>query len=308
MCYVSHKCVHVYSKKWTDQRYQCHLCGRSYSRFWVLKRHLWEQHGFKHPEYAPGIARPRQPASSGFENFMPLILMMLHDRTQNKEPTAPANQSLTDLVGLSSKLIEPIASEFRRSLEKWNDYYPLPKDLISGFSCHECSICLTKQVIPIKDMGIDLICRSRHPCVVTEPSPLSSMPEDRLLKLTQLGRQMFQELSMCIDFWIPGKRLIVANKITLPDGNDKSTDRVYVQKQYGIDKKYHLEEVDFNRSPWLHTLFDNGKIEPTAEQLVDYCHGTYAILQSPDGNYYSAFLAPAKIIETDGPLEPSDFF
>jgi hypothetical protein len=166
----------------------------------------------------------------------------------------------------------------------------------------------------LEAMGFDLICRSRHPCVVTEFSPLSSMPEDRLLKLTQLGRQMFQDLSMCIDFWIPGKRLIVANKITLPDGNDKSTDRVYVQKKYDTPKKYHLQEVDFNRYPWLRTLFDNGKIEPTAEQLVDYCmycHGTYAILQSPDGNsfqYYSTFLAPAKIIETDVPLEPSDFF
>jgi hypothetical protein len=47
---------------------------------------------------------------------------------------------------------------------------------------------------------------------------------------------MFQDLSMCIDFWIPGKRLIVANKITLPDGNDKSTDRVYVQKNMILQK------------------------------------------------------------------------
>jgi hypothetical protein len=105
-------------------------------------------------------------------------------------------------------------------------------------------------------------------------------------------------LFLCIDFWITGKRLIVANKIALPDGKDKSTDRAY-----GISKRYHLEEVDFNRSPWLRTLFHDGKIEPTAEQLADYfryCHGTYAILQSPDGNYYSTFLTPAKLIESNG--------
>jgi hypothetical protein len=192
-----------------------------------------------------------------------------------------------------------MALEFRRCVDKWNGYFPLAKDMISGFSIHFCPICLIAQFIPIKDLGIDLTCEGRHRCVIMRARSLNLMAENEPAKEGQLIVQMFQELYMWINFWIPGKQLIVAEKITLPYRTDDRTDNPFVIKQYDIPKKYHLEKVDFNRSPWIRTLFDNGKIEPTYAQLHDYCmycHGTYAILKSHENNsfqYYSVFLARA---------------
>jgi hypothetical protein len=307
-------------KRRTELRHVCDVCGRSYSRSWVLKRHRSEQHGLQQMGYSPWAPLPRRNVSNINQDPLEFAkFIMQHDQTFNKDHTNSKTENLQETVRSASKLAESYEQAAGRFVRKWCDlYYPLPKDMISGFSCNVCHKCLTKDyILPIKDIGFDLICLARHRCKVEDPSSPTATPEDRLLKLTQLGNQMFQELSMCIDFWIPGKRLIVANKIAVPDGNGKSTDRAYVQKHYGIHKKYYLEEIDFNRSPWLRTLFDNGKIEPTAQQLIDYCaycHGTYAILQSPgpDGDsfrYYSVFLAPPNIIiESTVPLEPGDFF
>jgi hypothetical protein len=122
---------------------------------------------------------------------------------------------------------------------------------------------------------------------------------------------MFNELNLSIDLWIPGKKLIFAIKIAVPSGVDNETIRKYVQKKYDIPKKYHLEDVNVKRSPWLPNLLRNGKIEPTSEQLDDfcaYCVGTYAILRVRDWDsfeYYAVFLASAESIEKpDSPLSP----
>jgi hypothetical protein len=85
-----------------------------------------------------------------------------------------------------------------------------------------------------------------------------------------------------------------------------------IKEKYEIPNKYHLEDVDFHRSPWIQKLLRNEKIEPTNEQLIDfsaYCVGTYAILRIRDLNlfeYYSVFLASAESIEKPESLKCAD--
>jgi hypothetical protein len=304
----------VYTKKRrTELSYQCHLCWRLYSRSWVLKRHLWEQHGFQHPGYLPRVPRPRQSVSNSPENIMPfMMLMMMHDLTQNNEPAGQANK-LSDTLRLAFKLIEPIERQLSLFTRTWCDlYFPLPKGLVSGLSCHLCLDCLSKEpTIPIKDIGWDLTCEGRHRCRIPSSRPTNLAPENRS-KLNQLVSQVLYDLSLCIGSWIPGRKLIVANKIALPNGQDESSSRTYIRKEYDIPNKYHLEDVDFNRSPWLRRLFDNGKIEPAPWELDDfcsYCVGTYAIFRILNGNsfqYYVVFLAPAESIEKPGSTQPND--
>ncbi len=60
---------------------------------------------------------------------------------------------------------------------------------------------------------------------------------------------MFNLLFHHIGLWIPGKKLILVNKIAVPDWGDDNTIRKYVEKEYGIPNKYYLVNVDdFERS------------------------------------------------------------
>ena len=123
---------------------------------------------------------------------------------------------------------------------------------------------------------------------------------------------MFRALFLNIAQWIHAKKLIIAKKIDVPSENDDGINLKYIKEKYEIPNKYHLEDVDLHRSPWIPKLLRNGKIEPTNEQLIDfcaYCVGTYAILRIRDLDlfeYYSVFLASAESIEKpDSPLSPA---
>ena len=71
---------------------------------------------------------------------------------------------------------------------------------------------------------------------------------------------MFNDLHGKIELWIPGKKLIVANRIKVSEGKDEETIRKNVQKEYDVPNKYHLEEIDFQRSPWILKLINDGKL------------------------------------------------
>ena len=120
---------------------------------------------------------------------------------------------------------------------------------------------------------------------------------------SRLFKFMYNQLFLNIDLWIPGKKIILANKIDVPSGEDENNIRKYVEKKYDIPNKYHIEDVyDFQRSPWIVKLFYDGRLEPTREELIDfcaYCLGTYAILriQPADSEYYAVYLSSSESIE-----------
>lgn len=298
-------------KRRTMLRHICGQCYRSYSRRWVLKRHLLQQHGLQ--QLADSGSTPSVASSQTAFSNDPLGLMAMmyfYDKTVQKRPVdsdVPLDQIAPKARNLAFNTIKPIYDATRLALQKqdtffknWMDLYvPIPKVLVSGFSCYLCPVCLAKEApVPIKDRGVDLTCEGRHRCQAASHE-LNNLTLDQK---SRLDDNMFNDLYLNIDLWIPGKKLIVANKIAVPLGKDDDI-RKYIQKEYDIPNKYHLEDVqDFQRSPWILRLLRDGKIEPTYQQLDDfcsYCVGTYAIfrIRARDSvMYYTAFLASVESI------------
>jgi hypothetical protein len=257
-------------------------------------------------------AQPLNLKHTGVKNDLENLtqMMLLYDKTVEERPVesgVPGDPTYLKAMKLAIKMIKPFYNEIKKertNLQNWlNMYVPFPKVLVSGFSCYLCPHCSAKDLpVPIKDRGVDLTCEGRHHCR-TGSHEFNNPTLDRKSLDWKMASYMFNELNLSIDLWIPGKKLIFAKKIAVPSGEDNETIQKYVQKKYDIPNKYHLEDVDLHRSPWIPKLLRNGKIEPTNEQLIDfcaYCVGTYAILRVRDLDlfeYYSVFLASADSIE-----------
>ncbi|MDQ5869151.1 MAG: hypothetical protein M3530_05430 [Thermoproteota archaeon] len=267
----------------------------------------------------PSVASYQTAFPSDLLGFM--AMTSFYDRTAEKravDSDVPLDQIAPKARILAFNAIKPIYEATKLALQKqatffqnwWDLYVPLPKVLVSDFSCYLCPRCLAKEApVPIKDRGVDLTCEGRHRCRAASRE-LNNLTLDQK---SRSGDNMFNDLYRNIDLWIPGKKLIVANMIAVPHGKDDDTIRKYIQKQYGIPNKYHLEDVhDFQRSPWILRLLRYGKIEPTHQQLDDfcsYCVGTYAILRIrvlDSVKYYTAYLASAESIENPNSDRPND--
>ena len=231
----------------------------------------------------------------------------LNSKLSGVESGVPSDPTNLKAMKLAIKMAKPAYNEIKKeltNLQNWlNLYFPFPKVLVSGFSCYLCPRCLAHELpVPIKDLGVDLTCQRRHHCRA-DSHEFNNLTSDRKSLESKLASYMFTELNLSIDLWIPGKRLIFAKKISVPSGKDNETVRKFVQEKYDIPNKYHLEDADLRRSPWIAKLLRDGKIEPTSEQLMDfcaYCVGTYAILRIRDLDlfeYYAVFLASAESIE-----------
>ena len=240
-------------------------------------------------------------------------------RNLNSKPSEVKSGSQSNqLMRLAYDIIKPIYDVMENALQKqhnqiqrlWQDYILIPKFLVSGFSSYICPYCSALEpTIPIKDRGVDLTCEGRHHCG-TIRNNLNNRTSDQI---SRLATDLFNDLYGKIELLIPGKKLIVANRIKISEGKDEETIRKNVKKEYDVPNKYHLEEIDFQRSPWISKLLSDGKLEPTGEQLNDFCHycvGTYAIfeIRSPNSvDYYNVFLTSAESSEkrNSNPLNTS---
>ncbi len=278
-------------KRRTILLYSCEQCGRSYSRSWVLKRHLLEQHD---------IQSPRSSSDS--------VSKTLRAKVPRKSEHQIRNEAIFDTFEMIRSIYRgPELSDQGQAdfFQKWLiDFIPFPKVLISGFSCYFCPNCLTIEIpVPIKDLGVDLTCKGRHRCQGKNPeseTDISTLISDQKPKFDELALQMLNLLHQKIDLWITGKKLIVTKQIPVPKSGDKNIIRKYIETTYNIPNKYHLVDVDFQRLPWMSKLLIDGKLEPTARQLREfcsYCYGTYAIFRihfSGSIQYFLIFLTPAE--------------
>ena len=308
-----------YKKRKTRLGHRCSECYQSYGRAWVLKRHLREQHGIQTLGDTIGqVNSPKLAFPKGFETLVLMELATgirdLNSKLSGVKSGSQSNQPMR----LAYDVIKPIYDGMQLAIRKQQNYIQrllenyilIPKSLVSGFSSYLCLNCLTPEpAVPIKDRGIDLTCQGRHHCR-TIRNELNNLASDQG---SRLASYMFNDLHGKIELWIPGKKLIVANRIKVSEGKDEETIRKNVQKEYDVPNKYHLEEIDFQRSPWILKLINDGKLEPTREELNDfctYCVGTYAIFQvrSPNSvDYYNVFLTRTESIEgpNSNPLNTS---
>jgi hypothetical protein len=232
-------------------------------------------------------------------------MMFLDKLTEKRKLPNPNEQSLRVAMNLAKEIVAPIyeatkniLAENRNLFRKLlKEYIFFPRSLVSGFSCYFCPRCLAAlPPIPVIQRGSDLTCRARHSCQSGE-SKMDEPISNHDFKLTD---RLFVFLFANIQQWIPGKKLIIANKISPPKGSNDESTRKYLETKYDIPNKYYLSIIkDFERSPWVLRLLREGKIVPTMEELIDFCYycvGTYAILHVDypgSTTYYSVFLAPA---------------
>lgn len=292
-------------KRRTRLRHICVQCWRAYSRAWVLKRHLVEQHGT--------LQNPISLSFAGRKNTsaIPITqMMMMYDMTVKSQSTnpIPSEQQIQKTIDLATEISRPIydgaklaVQNTENFLEKlWTNYIVFPKNLVSGFSCFYCQRCsVAESPIPIKDRGVDLTCEGRHRCPAkSEPTtPISQITPAQRSKMEMDMGNIFNQLHGYIEFWIPGKKVIVASKIDVPTGQGNGNIRNYIQELYGVPSKYHLQDLpSLDKVPWISKLLGSGKIEPTERELRDfcsYCDGTYAILQVQTRElveYYAVYL------------------
>jgi hypothetical protein len=305
-------------KRRTRLCHMCNVCHRSYSRRWVLKRHIWQLHQIHALGDSPRIMKPDSfELPKNFKTLMEMDmakdLKELNSKLSDGGLDGDVKQVNSKATKLATKLIKPAWESINKLSTFYQEFLdqnvPFPRVLVSGYSCYLCHKCLAREPpVPIKDLGIDLTCEGRHHCRTTGRSFNTISTYEKL----KLGNEMFRALFLNIARWIHAKKLIIAKKIDVPSENDDGINLKYIKEKYEIPNKYHLEDVDFHRSPWIQKLLRNGKIEPTNEQLIDfsaYCVGTYAILRIRDLDlfeYYSVFLASAESIEKpDSPLSPA---
>jgi hypothetical protein len=308
-----------FKKRRTQLGHTCSQCYQSYSRGWVLKRHRLEQHGIQTLGDTIGQVNSNKLAfPKAFETFIQMELVTEIRNLNSKLSGVESDSQSKKALRLAFDAIKPIYAGTQLAIQNqqnyirkmMEDYLLVPKLLISGFSAYLCPLCFAMESpVPIKDRGADLTCEGRHRCgtISDELKNLTSVQKSRL------GSYMFINLHNNIELWIPGKKLIVANRIKVSEGKDEETIRKNVQKEYDVPNKYHLEEIDFQRSPWILKLLSDGKIEPTREELTDfcaYCVGTYAIFEVRARNsvdYYTVFLTSTETIEkpNSNPLNTS---
>ena len=154
-------------------RHTCNFCHESYSRNWVLKRHLLDQHGIQHLADSRSMRTNRSNQTAfptNQESFIPM--MYLYDLIAKKQPVQ-STMTLAQINLLATKqatnMIKPIYDRMQKQnalVQDWlHLYIPFPKVLVSGFSCYLCKHCATIELpIPIKDRGVDLTCEGRHRC------------------------------------------------------------------------------------------------------------------------------------------------
>ena len=126
------------------------------------------------------------------------------------------------------------------------DYLLVPKFLISGFSSYLCPLCFAlESPVPIKDLGIDLTCHGRHHCKINsdELKNLTSVQKSRL------ASYMFLNLHNNVELWIPGKKLIVGNRIKISEGKDEDTIRKTYKKNMMFPISIILKKLIFNDHP-----------------------------------------------------------
>ena len=220
----------------------------------------------------------------------------LNSKIRDSGLNAGADQVNLKAFKLATKLIKPAWEELKKCTTFYQDFLesnvPLPRVLVSGYSCFLCQKCWAKEPpIPIKDRGVDLTCEGRHNCRTT------ALNFNRIsMNEVKLVNDMFGALFINMEQWIKGEKLIIAKKIDVPSENDDVINLNHITEKFDIPNKYHLEDLDYFRSDWIAKLLQDGQLAPTGQELIEYCTyclGTYAIFRIRDVSrvgYYSVFL------------------
>lgn len=155
-------------KKFTRKKYQCSVCNGSYSRRYVLERHIKTIHNL---EYVSAPKTSRMPSPTQTErggNLTDLLLMQRLREESQEERSFNYQKRLFEVVASIARTNEvprlfnqnALLTQTLKYLSqnccmlRWSD--------VSGISGYVCKRCITFEFIPIKDLGHDKAAWQRH--------------------------------------------------------------------------------------------------------------------------------------------------
>lgn len=296
-------------KRYTWLRHTCSYCGGQYARKWVLKRHLFTQHG----EALSGQSEPftygkrKSPDSSMF-----LAMQYLDQKKEERNSrlveteldthttTSTSNNWSEQAMELGS-VMRPFVNSMTQGFTDIQDLFRgfiqenffIPRYEIAGFSGYACEKCLGVDIpLPIKDLGYDVTRKAKHRCGQNQPKSTN--------RGEQLSRSYDLNVNLLLSYikvWTGGKNIIVASIIGVSEVGQSLS--YHIKEKFDVPLRYYLTEpIELENTPWLKRLLLYGSLQPSDQELFDFCKccsGTYAIIPVVDSIgtfYYTVSLKP----------------
>lgn len=257
-------------KKFTRKKYHCTVCNGSYSRRYVLERHLKTIHNLENISIPkiPRIPSPTQTERGADLNDM-LLIQQLREESQEErrfnyqkrmfevaESIARTNE-FPRLISQNAQL----AQTFKHLSQ---NYCMLSWSDISGISGHICKRCITFECIPIKDLGSDKAAWQRHVCKDERRNAVEKFT-DKQLVLKQLRLMASYQMITLTNSWIPGKKKLVSLEL----------DASHYTENYPLIRPFAVIPT------WLNDLISRGATELNNQdlfRLVPAIMGTYSVI------------------------------
>jgi len=177
--------IHGYSKEYFDRRFpSSHRTGKAY--------------GVSTPDLFFRYITRQSHEDDIFEETMKTFRVI-----QNFSAT----RNIIDVRIQNSNLTNTLQNTYCNFLQ-------YPRAQISGFSGYICQRCITYEVVHIKDLGFDLTAEGRHQCQSNRIEEAKKLLEGDKNILQELKRRSYANLNLITDWWLQGKKILVARRIS----------------------------------------------------------------------------------------------
>lgn len=256
-------------KKFTRKKYHCTVCNGSYSRRYVLERHIKTIHNFENVSIPKPSRFPSPiPTERGADLTDLLLMQQLREESQEDRrfehqkrmfevaASIARTNEFPKLINQNALLTQTLKYLSQNCcMLRWSD--------ISGISGHICKRCITFEFVPIKDLGHDKAAWQRHVCKDERINEVEKFPDKKLV-LKQLRLMSSYQMIGLTNSWIPGKKKLVSLELS----------PFYQTKNYPFIRQLTVIPT------WLENLINKGATELNVQdllRLVPAIMGTYAV-------------------------------
>jgi hypothetical protein len=304
---ATHSARIMNGKKYTSRKYYCSICNGSYSRKWVLTRHINTIHGLE--EDAPNGGRrasknraTNEPFSSGPMNSGPMKQQYYDERHGDQGHIGYSEQMKTLMEmafriaqnNYASILFNNIAlSNTLNNITQNNVLIPLEE--ISGFSGYACPSCHTTIIVPIRDLGFDKTAKGRHVCRSERIEEIIKLPNRNHSFSTYLVPFLTSQLRIIANNWIPGRKILAARNFSLGPSTSLVQSNLVIEDGIKQCRYPYVSFSDFSK-PWLERVLIQERVELNDQELTDFlrlAEGSFAVFptyQEPNIGFVLVYL------------------
>lgn len=281
----------MYGKRYTSKKYYCPICNGSYSRKWVLARHINTIHRLEQepPNGSKRVSKNRstnEPICSGPVNSDP-VKHYYYDEPHGDQGHFGYSEQMKTLVEMgfriaqnnyASILFNNIAlSNTLNNITQNNVLIPLKE--ISGFSGYACPSCHTTIIVPIRDLGFDKTAKGRHVCRSERIEEIIKLPNRDHSFSTNLVPFLTSQLRTIANHWIPGRKILAARRLSLGSSTNVVQSDLVMWDGIKQCRYPYVNFPDFNK-PWLARVLSQERVELNDQELTDFlglAEGSFAI-------------------------------